>query len=305
MPLTEQEVNDFKTVLEKGGELPAHLKPLMDLGIVVRTPAMEEAFKNHFKTTEINTEIKKTHDLYDKDVFDLTGIKKDPSEKSYEYMKRALPQHVSGLKTELEDLKKKKGDGNATEAEKQRIAQLEGLLADKDKTYGEEITKLKSSLELKDVENALSSGLIEIKGKLKKALGDSVLKEIIETRLNRVKASAKFMEIEGKKQLVFMDENNQPRISKSTYKALTAEEVLADVFKDVMEEERKQEGAGTGGAGAAGGAGGKVDHTKLVPPQEVKTKVELMDWLKKQGLTTGSKEFNEVYNKYEKDLKLR
>ena len=91
-----------------------------DSSFVVRTEEEETTFlANHAKKIEediIPSKIGDLHKRYDDDVFSVTGIKKEPTEKTYDFIKRILS-----------DMKTKAEKGDAFEAE---IATLKQQIKD-------------------------------------------------------------------------------------------------------------------------------------------------------------------------------
>jgi hypothetical protein len=299
MPLDQNEIAEIKTAIEKGTDLPVHLKPLIDLGLNIKTPQQQRDYETNYHQTVIAPEVKKIHTMFEQDIFAVTGIQKDTNEKSFDYLKRAVPakisSSVSAMESELKALKEQK-PGTLSDADKARIKQLEDNIAEKDG----EITKLKTAGQEREINYKLDNSIAKIEGKFKKDIPASILKDSIERRREQLLKNSRINEAG----IHFVDADNKPIISKATAQLLTVDEVVADAFKDMFAEEVKQPGAGTNGGGGTPPPAGKVDTKTLEFPQEITTKVQLTEWLKKLGIPEG-KEYNEVHERLGKGLKLR
>ena len=57
---------------------------------ILRTPEEENTFLENHKKSVIDTEISAVHKKYDDDIFEITGQRKETSEKTYDFNKKVL-----------------------------------------------------------------------------------------------------------------------------------------------------------------------------------------------------------------------
>lgn len=270
----------------------------------------------------------KTGEIYgglDNDILSASGIAKNGTEKTYDYAKRVIGEikAQAGNATELQ------GKVDALTAEKTRLEgiiakggsdaetkrQLETARADlanvtrqfnelktKYDTAEADHTKAIFDLHLSGDLAAASAGL-KFKAGLPKSATDVLLQQAIQT----VKGMNPEYVDNGKggKTLVFMENGAIKRNPNNALNPYTAGELLTDTLKSmgVLEEVRKQTGAGSLGFVDVGGGGATVDLSGA------RTQSEAYDIIAKslmaQGKTIGSKEFDEAMAKAWKDNNIK
>lgn len=266
----------------------------------------------------------KTGEIYgglDNDILSASGIAKNGTEKTYDYAKRVIGEikAQAGNATELQ------GKVDALTAEKTRLEgiiakggsdaetkrQLETARADlanvtrqfnelktKYDTAEADHTKEIFNLHLSGDLAAASAGL-KFKAGLPKSATDVLLQQAIQT----VKGMNPAYVDNGKggKTLVFMENGAIKRNPNNALNPYTAGELLTDTLKGmgVLEEVRKQTGAGSPGTILPGGGGTVTDLSGA------RTQSEAYDIIAKslmaEGKTIGSKEFEEAMQKAWKD----
>lgn len=262
---------------------------------VVRTADEENAF--------IGTKTKEIHDRYDQDVFDTSGIARNPTEKSYDYTKRVIgglktsvTEATTPLQTKIAELEKQIKDGNGNET---LVAQLEALQT-KETEYQKQLTEKDTALFQKDVKLDIRDGVRGIK--FDPTVKDSVVKVLVDNATQSIINMAKQQKnADGTVSVVYIKDGKTVLDDKNL--PADAAYILADMLKDVVD-------AGHQGAGGAAGNNGNppANRPAALPtalPATVKNQGQLMTYLKEFGLKDGSKEFDEAFDKFSTGLPLR
>lgn len=270
-------------------------------------------------TNDENTVIgNKIGDIYrqmDTTIETATGVKRNGDEKTYNYLERAATSlkeqagNIEGLNKQIGDLTKEKtrlekviADGGTDAETKRQLTQAttdlkavqkqyNDLKADHDKAMETHQTELFGV----KIDNELSIATSGVKFKA------DLPKSAIDVLLNQATSKIKGLSPEyiddgnGGKVLAFKDENGAiMRNPENQLNPFTATELVNRELKGmgVLDEGRKQGGAGTGGDGGGGNGGGG----STVDISGAKTRVEANNiatqTLLAQGLTIGSKEFD-------------
>ncbi|RSK50100.1 hypothetical protein [Hymenobacter rigui] len=254
------------------------------------------------ETSFIGTKTKEIYDGLDKDIFDTSGIARNPTERTYDYAKRVIgkfKEDTTPLQQEIIDLKKTIADGNGNETMK---AQLEALQT-KEAEYQKQLTEKDTALFQKDVKLDIRDGVRGIK--FDPSVKESVVKVLVDNATQSIIGMAKQQQnADGTTSVVYikdgktlLNDKNQPA---------DAAYILADMLKDVVDAGHQGQGGGAGGQGTGGAQGGrKPTALPATLPATVKNQGQLMDWLMEYGLTEGSKEYDDAYDKFGTGLPLR
>ena len=246
----------------------------------------------------IGDKTKEIYDGLDKDIFDTSGIAKNPTEKTYDFAKRVIgglktsvTEATTPLQTKIADLEKQIKDGNGNETLK---AQLEALQK-KEEAYQNDIKDRDTKLFQKDVMLDIRDGMREVK--LNIALPKSILDLAVDHATKSIVGMAAAQKnADGTESVVYI-RDGKVALNKDNQPA-TASDLLADLLKDVVDAGQGGAGGGAGGQGGAGGAGGqggrKATPTSL--PATVKTQAQLMDYLKEFGLADGTDEYDKAWD---------
>lgn len=269
--------------------------------------AIAEMSKND-ENSVIGTKIGALHGQYDKDIFEVTGIKKNDGEKSYDYTKRVLTEYkakaskVESLNTEITDLKAKLEAGLGDETLRRQlkdsqtqVQQLQSKLSDSAKSLKDKEADFNAKLKAVQVDYAFKEATAGLKFK------SDITEPIQKTLLNAAKAEVltrgvpDFVEDgTGNKVLVLRDTNgvilNNPKngLNPYTLKELIMETALKDVLS-------------TGNTAAGGGTKPVVlSNTDTSSPLDltgIKTQLEadkaIENYLLASGITRDSIEFGE------------
>lgn len=303
---------ELGAAIQANPALAAELKTFgSSTGYVVRNKDEDSEFMTNYENQIISKKTSEIANGIERDVAEVFGEPKLENEKYHDYAKRAIlssKQKLTDLDKQLKEAKEAAGT-NGSVTEKARIKQLEDAILAEQKTAGtkieekdKEIHKLKSSF-------AIERALAPLRTKYKPGLPESVISvfeaNIIEKLTNSMK------EVDG--QIVILDEKGEPVLDKNTYKIKTIAQVLEENLSDILDNGKQQAGAGTTESGqnplnSAGGAvkdaQGKITAVTSVP-SDIKTKVQLTNYLLKLGLTIDSKEYSEAHAKFGENLPLR
>jgi len=269
----------------------------------------------------IGEKIGEVHGKYDQDIEEITGQKKPDGVKTYDFVKQVLGEfktkatsapelqkQIDTYKTKVSDLEKQIADGKGNEAIAQKLRDAEGKLSqlqtqyatdkqtwEKEKgTYAEQITGLQVTTQFEKA----SAGL-----KFKAGYPESVQKTLIDTSQANilVKYKPDWVEADGKKVMVFRDDKGEIiRNKNNQLNPYTAEELMKENLKEVLDLGKKTTGAGT--KNPAGGDTGTVD---VVDIAGAKTQIEADELIVKHlmqiGETRGSASFAEKQKKLRTD----
>jgi hypothetical protein len=255
-----------------------------------------DRYKSDVIEKELPSRVKAVHDSYDKDTKDLFGVDRDPNEKSYDYLKRA----AKGKLTELEASAKKIQDLEAAIAKGDTSAAMAAKLEAEEKKFKtilrEKDDKI-SALEKQSLVTSKSADIKLIYGEIKK----SFVKQL-PPLFARAEAAALDEVVNNsvvKEGKLYMSNPDGSIRKDASYNEITVEDYLKREFKDVIEVQKKQGGAGS----PPGGGDGAVDPAKLTPDnfpmkENIKTKAELTDYMLSLGLKQGTKEFQAIWTKF-------
>ena len=259
---------------------------------VYRTKEEEQAFLDNYEKTiipqkvdaEIGNKIRETYDRLDKDIEEVTGLKKGPHEKTYEFNKRVL------AKLKADAAAGKGGDEVLRQQLEAAQAELEQR---KDYVPKTELEKLQEQYFKKDlntrIQSALSKQNIAIPAHItddagKKAYLETQARFIAGDFLSRYTAK---QDQEGNLTFFIGDKlQTDPK----TAKPLTEEQIIeANYGAYFVPAKAPGKGAGSGSVSGKGDA----DPAEA----DLKTKDDVNKYLDKKGLVMGDKKRNEEYKR--------
>jgi hypothetical protein len=266
---------------------------------------------NHAKKVEeeqIGPKIADLHSRYDQDVLSITGLKKEPTEKTYDFVKRVLSSYKTDaekgktFETEISSLKKQISDGNGDQALKNELKSVQEAYKLLQTERETEVTKLKSEHETYKAKSEIMSGLPGIQ--IKKGLPDDATQTFINSVVEKLVSTSQWQDGE----LVFMENGVVKRNPHNALKPFTAPEMLKDMLKSITDTSRKPDGKGPGLNDAAEfekDKNGKITKVSLLLPDSVKTKEDLSKHLVGIGLLRGTQEYQAAYSEYSPSLPTR
>lgn len=288
---------DIKELLANEETRGQVLSTLTESGFVVRSKEEEETFKANFLEQGLNERIgekvRDIHSQYEKDIFETSGLKKEGTEKAYDYNKRviaSLKGKTAEYEQELTKLQEQIKAGDNSGQLKNLEKEFQQRLQDKEK----ELETFKGQAALLQKSQLLEQSLSPLTSNFKKDL-TTLERKAIEREKQDFLQSAMLVEHEGKQVLVAAKDGQPLKDRNLSY--ITADSYFAETFKEVMQpEQRKQGGAGTGGKQV------KVAGTVVNLPGTPKNKVELTGMLKQAGLRFGTDEYDAAYDEHSEGL---
>lgn len=268
------------------------------------------------EATVINAKIGEHHGLIEKDVKEIAGVDKKQGEKSYEYLKRVLTtfkdsatgskelqNKISDQEAKIADLESKIASGKGNEAILQKLKDAESKLGALQNQYESEKTnweKEKSSFSQKitsiqvDTEFSKAVANLKFKAGYPESVQQTLLKAAKDGILSKYKPD--WVETDGQKVMVFRDEKGEILRNKSNgLNPFTANELLNDQLKDVLDSGQKKTGAGTSETDS------KTQSITVADISAAKTQVEadalIVKHLLQLGETRGSASFAEKQKK--------
>lgn len=265
----------------------------------------------------INTKIGELHGRYDEDVKAVTGIEKNQGEKSYDYVKRVLgdfkskiggatelQNKITGYETEIANLKQQISSGKGDEVIRQQLKDAQTELAtlktqydtdkqawgNKEKEFSQQITGIQVDTQFEKA----TAGL-----KFKAGYPESVQKTLLSSAKSAILGTYKpdWVEAGGTKVMVFRDEKGEiVRNKANSLNPYTAQELISEQLKEVLDPGKKTTGTGTEEPGKSG-----VDTIEIVDIAGAKTQVQadeiIVKYLMQNGETRGSASFAEKQKK--------
>ena len=278
--------------------------------------AIVEMSKND-ETTVIG---QKTGEIYgglDADILAASGIAKNGAEKTYDYAKRVIGEikgqagNAAELQNQVTELTKEKvrlesviAKGGADAETKRQLEQTKADLANVTKQY----TDLKTEFDNAKSEHEKTLFGLKIDGEFAKATAGIKFKadlpaSVTSVLMQQAIAKVKGMNPEyiddgnGGKVLAFMENGTPKRNPENNLRPFTASELIAAELKTmgVLEDGRKQTGAGSQGGNGGNGGGSKTVDISGATTQDQALEI-ITKQLMGQGLVHGSKPFEEAMN---------
>ena len=286
------------------------------------TAALTDEQKNAIVEMSKNDETavigQKTGEIYgglDADILAASGIAKNGAEKTYDYANRGIGEikgqagNAAELQNQVSELTKEKArlesviaKGGADAETKRQLDQTKADLANVTKQYTDLITEFDNAKS--EHEKALFG--LKIDGEFAKATTGIKFKadlpaSVTSVLMQQAVAKVKGMNPEyiddgnGGKVLAFMENGTPKRNPENNLRPFTAAELIAAELKTmgVLEDGRKQTGAGSqGGQGGTGGGSKTVDISGATTQDQAHEIIAKQ--LMERGLINGSKEFNDA-----------
>lgn len=279
-----------------------------------------ETLSHNDEETTMKSRIREIYCEMDNKIKSITGIERNGDEKTYLYLERAAKQvmdtagDVMAHKAKVAELEKEKNrlervlaegavDPELAKAHKAALAELKQTkeaFAKLEKEYNESVAGYDKALTDMHLDHDLELAITGVK--IKSEIPELAAKTLLSQTVGKIK-SAYHPSYEddgnGNRRLVFHDDSgaplNNPANKLSPY---TASELLQKELHElgVLDEGRRQSGAGTTGGTTGGQVGSMGIDTSgartRIEANEIATKA-----LMAQGLTNGSEEFTQAMTK--------
>lgn len=269
----------------------------------------------------IGSKIGELHGRYDEDVKAVTGVEKNQGEKSYDYVKRVLGDFkskvsvsdtlqakITGYETEISGLKQQIAEGKGDATIRQQLKDAQAELATvktqygaekqawegKEKQFSEQITGIQVNTQFEKA----TAGL-----KFKAGYPESVQKTLLSSAKAAILGTYKpdWVEVDGEKVMVFRDSKGEILRNKAnSLNPYTAQELVSEQLKEVIDLGKKTPGVGTGAPDKTG-----VETIEIVDIAGARTQVQadeiIVKYLMQNGETRGSASFAEKQRKLRED----
>ena len=265
---------------------------------ILRSTEEENTFLENYSKGKVDTAISELHSKYDQDIFDLVGLRKEATEKTYDFNKRivkSLLDKSKDFEVQITTLKEKIKNNTGDEHLKTELASVQKLFKDfKEQAESEKAnieTKYQKTLNRADIEKYIPEFKLKpMDEDVKKVFLDKIIDEL-SSMAQRQDEVLVFVDKEGK---ILRNKNN----SLNPY---SAKELLAEKLKNIIEGERKVEGVDFDKA-VEKDKDGKF-KVNIVRPDSIKTKVQVSEWLVKDGgFKRNTPEYQAAYAELAKDL---
>ncbi len=295
----------------KKDEVMQLLEQKGDADFVVRTAEEEKTFlDNYGKEIEeriIPSKIGEVHRQYDDDIYNILGKRKQPTEKTYEFLKRELSgvlekaRSADAILRDKKDLEEQIKNGTA---DKKVLADLEKVRAEYESLKSESESRLKNvqadfeRFKIKSEIQGAISGLT-----FNDKIPQAALQALINSTVDDLAGKAEFRD----GALYFLDKDGSPlRNRNNALEPYTAKELLSERLKEVLKPKGKDSGPVLkDDINKEYDKGGKLTKIAVVVPDSIKTKGELGDFLVSKGLLRGTPEYYLAYKEYSQGLPMR
>jgi hypothetical protein len=295
----------------KKDEALKYIESKGDADLIVRTADEDKTFlENHAKKVEeevIPGKISELHNRYDEDIFSVTGVRKNATEKTYDFTKRVLNEFKTKaekadlLEKEIADLKKQIKDGTGDKKTLSDLEAVQKAYKELQENSAKEVGELKKQNEQREIRYEITSALSGYA--YKKGITEPVRKAFIDQVINELTNTAEMRE--GK--LVFLDKAGNPmRNAHNALNPYTAKELLDERLKEIIDMGQKL----NGGPDIENEITkefdkGKLKRVVLVIPDSVKTKTALGEYLVSHKILRGTEEYKVAYAEYSPSLPMR
>ena len=267
-------------------EVIQKLEAAPDAKFVIRTEEEDKSFLDNYRESTVEKtlgeRVSELHSRYDADILEVTGLRKDPKEKTYEFNKRVLKEYQSKIAAHEQRIKEL-SEKTPSPKNDDKIRELEGLIDQIKRDKDSEIEKAKHETITYKTRTEFDKAMSKLP--IDPSIPEKARRALVESTINQLMTAGEWRE-EG---LVFKDEKGEVLRNKQTYKPMTAEELLTEQLQDILKVDRKLEGADIPD-------GVNKKDIPGVLPLHITTKVQLSDYLfKTLGLKRSSKEYEQLY----------
>ena len=275
---------------------------------------MENSNKAYFDA-KVGAYTSEIYNKLDNDIFDVTGLRKEANEKSYDFQKRVMadlkkgaddnskntPEEIKAFKDKIKDLEEKVQNGASSGHWRKSYEEVVEELRTNKEAHEQTVSELNSKILGTNVSVDVQSGLSSLK--FNETLPEAVRKSYISQHEQELIKNAKI--IDGK--VVYHDAEGKPLRDKQ-YKPATAEYLLKERLKDILAVDRVPGGgAPQGGKGevVTVGTGDSATKKLVLDKGSFNTRQEFQTVAEKaladQGITRIDKEFNSLIDEAHKE----
>lgn len=261
-------------------EVLQYLEANPEAKFAVRTDDEEKSFLDNFKQSEVEKalgdHVREIHSKYDADIYEITGQKKDPTEKTYDFNKRILKGYIQ----KVGDLEKKVSQQPVPD---ERVRELEGVISTIKKEKDEAIAAARQETISYKTRAVMDTAIAKLP--INPTVPEKAREALMAVTLNKWLSRSNWED----DRLVFKDEKGETIRNSQTYNPVTAEELFAEELADILKKDRTLPGKDIPPPGKPG-------NVPEVLPAHITSKVQLTEYLNTTlRLKRGSEEYKKLY----------
>lgn len=263
---------------------------------------IENANKSYF-SENLSTEVSKIYNGVDNDIFELTGKRKEASQKTYDFVKETIKgfqDKISGFgddskvkeyKDKIAELEDKVKNGESSSHWKQSFEEIRSTLETKTGEYENQLKDLRGQLLNGSVQTDLNNGLTGLS--FNKDLPQAVVDSFVSQHKSDLMQYAK---VENGA-VTYHDAEGKPILDKQ-YRPATAKYLLEDKLKEILATNGGQSGGGAKNRLQTSGSGDSA-ISKLVISTPYSTRQE---WLSQAEQTLAESGITRSDERYQKSI---
>lgn len=312
MPITENNFTaaELQAAVTANPALAAELKTFgTTANYVIRSKDEDTTFMTNFEKDFAGKKTSEFANAVEADILATWGQPKKENEKYHDYLKRVIGEAKTGVSEAQKALNDFKASSNGTPQDKDRIKQLEDLLASEKQSFTTEKGKLETQISEIQTGSEIKTSIAGLRARYQKGIATEIASAFEGQIVADVQKNTRL--VDGK--YVVVDAENKVIMDKTTYAPKAIAAILEERLAPIMDN--GQAGAGAGGnsqqqqqqadgEGLVKDATGKITDIVALPA-DVKTQMQLTDYMKKLALVQGTPEYNIIFKKYGEKLPLR
>ncbi len=264
-----------------------------------------KTYLDNFKKSEVDPLVasatKDIHNKYDEQMFEMFGERKAGDEKTYNFLTRKvndlkeLSKSAEPLNQKIKELEQAIKDDSGNERLKAELQTVRDEYKSEKEKWDLEKDDHSNALNTYKLGNELDKGMIGFE--FKKDIPQTVTDTFIAQVKSELLSSAKM--VDGV--MIFTDKDGKTLVNKdNALNPFTAKELLTQKLDGILAKSKKVDGP--------------IKPTKEVkdgktvttlPNPGASTKVEVSDYLKKNGIVQGSEDYNRMFGEFSEGLPLQ
>jgi hypothetical protein len=275
-------------------------------GHVIRTSKQDQDYVESQVQPRIDKVLGERNTQIEQTVLKITGLNKNNGEKFYEYMERAVAdklKEAAALSEKVKEYESKGVEGSALAQQyKKELEQAQAQVKQLNEEWQGKFTQKESEVFGAKVESEIERSLSKLRLKFRQDVEPAILEDAIAGKLYKFRNENKAKDLDG--HIIYTNPAGATITSKADGKPKNTDDILSELFVELIDKKREQGGAGSGGKGEAGDAQGKWKDISI--PATVTSKVKLHSYLSKDlKMNESTKEFSEAYENLGKSLPLK
>ncbi len=277
-------------------------------GHVIRTAKQDQEYLEAQVQPKVDKVLGERNTQIEQTVFKITGLDKKAGEKFYEYMERAVNDKLKDVTTLTEKIKEyeAKGlEGSALAQQyKKQLEETQTQVKQLNEEWQGKFSQKETEVFGAKVESEIERSLSKLRASFRQDIEPAILEDAIAGKLYKFRNENKPKDLDG--HIIYTDANGVTKNSKVDGKPKNTDEILGELFVELVDKKRQQGGAGSGGEGKGGEGTGQGKWKDITVPATITTKMKLHSYLSKElKMNPDTKDFSEAFDNLGKDLPLR